>query len=238
MKKTTKIFGLLLTLFGLALVTGCTPITDTPEVPEETTYTVTIASGITNGTVTVKENKTSKITAGETITLTVTPGDGYELENITVNNGAVSLSGEGNTRTFTMPAGNVTVSVSFKEIKHKVTFAAYTEDGLNISSSSAEFAPGESIEKIVKVNDIAYVKYSGTMGSSDMTLEPELWFQTGAPVEFYYKEALDILIDDEGFKQWKEFFKINESGKMITKEDTNKKTLLEIFNKNMLSLKK
>ena len=58
MKKTTKIFGLLLTLFGLALVTGCTPITDTPEVPEETTYTVTYvtAHGTAPASIPVTEN--------------------------------------------------------------------------------------------------------------------------------------------------------------------------------------
>lgn len=315
MKKTTKIFSLLLTLFGLALVTGCTPITDTPDVPEETTYTVTfkdgdstiesqtiksgekatkpadptktatndttftfdnwytstdngktfsesafdfntpITSDITlyakwnttalysitiesaNGTVTA--SPTCKIAAGEKITLTVEPAKGYELDTLSVNNGAIKLEGTGDTRTFTMPAGNVTVNATFKLIKYKVTYAAYTENGVEIlSESTADFVPGAKLDKEFSISDVAYVKYSGTMGNADITLEPELWFKAGAPVEFYYKETLDILIDDEGFKQWKEFFKINESGKMITKEDTNKKTLLEIFNKNGLSLKK
>ena len=58
MKKTTKIFGLLLTLFGLALVTGCTPITETPDMPEEITYTVTYSSeyGTAPASITVTEN--------------------------------------------------------------------------------------------------------------------------------------------------------------------------------------
>ena len=188
MKKTTKIFGLLLTLFGLALVTGCTPITDTPEVPEETTYTVTIASGITNGT--VSANKTSKITEGETITLTVTPENGYELDTLSVKNGGTEITviqdlSDVTKYTFTMPAGNVTVSATFKEITYTVTYAAYTENGVVISSESiTNVKPGTKLDKEVSISDVAYVKYSGTMGNADITLEPELWFKAEAPIIF------------------------------------------------------
>ncbi|MGN1102078.1 MAG: hypothetical protein ACI4RG_07785, partial [Huintestinicola sp.] len=57
---------------------------------------------------TASVDKTTAI-MGETVTVTVKPGDGYILDSIKVNGKAI----EGTS--FTMPAGDVTVSVSFKE---------------------------------------------------------------------------------------------------------------------------
>ena len=76
------------------------------------TYTITIANGITNGTVTANP---ASATAGSTVTLTITPAVGYSLNSISAATGSntVTLSGTGNTKTFTMPAGNVTVNASF-----------------------------------------------------------------------------------------------------------------------------
>ena len=142
MKKTTKILSLLLTLFGLALVTGCTPITDTPDVPKETTYTVTIASGITNGT--VSTNKTSAKT-GETVKLTVTPNDGYEIDTLSVKNGDTEITVTNNQ--FTMPAGNVTVSASFVIKPYTVIF----KDGDTVVSTQ----PIEHGKKAIKPTDPA-----------------------------------------------------------------------------------
>ena len=49
------------------------------------TATVTVADGITGGT--VKEDKTSEVLAGDTVTLTVTPDENYELDSLTVTSG-------------------------------------------------------------------------------------------------------------------------------------------------------
>ena len=49
------------------------------------TATVTVADGITGGT--VKEDKTSEVLAGDTVTLTVTPDENYELDSLTVTIG-------------------------------------------------------------------------------------------------------------------------------------------------------
>ena len=77
---------------------------------EETTkYTVTIASGIENGTVTASPTSAAE---GETITLTATPSTGYQLATLTVQNGTTDVTVTNNT--FTMPAGNVTVTATFK----------------------------------------------------------------------------------------------------------------------------
>lgn len=74
------------------------------------------------GTVTVK----SLAKYGETVTVTVSAGANYELGSISAN--GVTLSGSGNTRTFTMPAKDVTVNVTF-EVVYKLTIGSYTGDG-------------------------------------------------------------------------------------------------------------
>ena len=63
-----------------------------------------------SGTVNVK----SVANYGERVTVTVSPGQNYELGSISAS--GVSLSGSGNTRTFTMPANNVTIYVQFNTI--------------------------------------------------------------------------------------------------------------------------
>lgn len=77
--------------------------------PDE--YSVTVNSTDTNGTVTV--DKTSAAEGAE-ITVTATPDEGYELEAITVMNGTEKVTVTNGK--FTMPAGNVTVSATFKAV--------------------------------------------------------------------------------------------------------------------------
>ena len=75
------------------------------------TYSITVDSGIENGTVT--PSKTTGITAGESVTLTISPTTGYALETLTVNGTNVTSSVSANTYTFSMPASDVTVSATF-----------------------------------------------------------------------------------------------------------------------------
>lgn len=83
-----------------------------------TTYSATINNSTTSyGSVTADKTWTA---AGTTITLTISPNSGYQLASISATNAstnaAITLSGTGNTRTFTSPAANVTVTVSFEAI--------------------------------------------------------------------------------------------------------------------------
>lgn len=55
---------------------------------------------------------------GETVTVTVSPATGHILQNISSSD--VTLSGSGNTRTFVMPAKNVTITVAFQQDYHIV----------------------------------------------------------------------------------------------------------------------
>ena len=87
-------------------------------------YTITTAS-VSNGTLSAN---VSKATKGTTVTVSATPNEGYELVSITVNGTAIS----GNT--FTMPAGNVTVSATFKL---KQVSSSSKDDSSSSSSSSS-----------------------------------------------------------------------------------------------------
>lgn len=76
------------------------------------TYSITLPASENGNSVTA--NKTTGIESGETITLTITTGTDYTLTGILANNG-VTLSGTGNTRTFTMPAADVTIQANWDE---------------------------------------------------------------------------------------------------------------------------
>ncbi len=61
----------------------------------------------------------AKSMADETVTITAIPDDGYEVDAVTVTDAdtqPVTVNGTGNTRSFTMPAKNVTVAVTFKAV--------------------------------------------------------------------------------------------------------------------------
>ena len=77
-----------------------------------TTYTVTIAESIENGTVTADPTSAE---ADATITLTVTPAEGYEIDTVSYNDGADhTIAPVEGLYSFTMPAGDVTVTATFK----------------------------------------------------------------------------------------------------------------------------
>ncbi len=87
-------------------------------------YTVSI-SETTNGI--VAADKTTAVHYGDQVTITVTPAEGYMLDALTVtdaNNQRVNV----NNYQFTMPAANVTIAATFKEIP-----AAQTDFNINLS---------------------------------------------------------------------------------------------------------
>ena len=87
------------------------------EIPANT-YTITIDSNITNGTVTT--NPSGSATKGQTVTINIAPNSGYQLkaDSVKVNNGEVAVTDN----TFTMPEGNVTVTAEFEQIKYTITW--------------------------------------------------------------------------------------------------------------------
>lgn len=166
---------LLISLFAVILaasIFGCannngTDNTDNDETP--VTYTVTISAS-TNGTVTA--NKTTGITAGETVTLTITPDDpddaDYTLETLSVKNGDAEVSVTNNT--FTMPAANVTISATFTKTSYIGTkkpsrLKAVSDIVFNDGSAMpyTDYVVLEDEEKDAKKSSaIALIFYTGT----------------------------------------------------------------------------
>ena len=127
-------------------VTNTTTSADVPVSGTGTTYTftmpasnVTVAMTFTNvyatnpalGVATVVTNGKFTVTGtgtyNQTATITATPDSGYQVGTVKVTNDTtgtdVSVSGTGNTRTFTMPASDVTVSVTFIKTSYTVTLS-------------------------------------------------------------------------------------------------------------------
>lgn len=75
------------------------------------------------GTVTVK----SLAKYGEVVTVTASPSKGYELSSVTAS--GVTLSGSGDTRTFKMPAKDVTIAAVFVEVVYELTVGRLGDNG-------------------------------------------------------------------------------------------------------------
>ena len=107
---------------GLGSVYAAVPATD---------FAVTIADGIENGIVAADVTKAAE---GETVTLTVTANEGCVLDALTVTaenaTAPTPVEAEGK-YTFTMPAGNVTISATFKEVASGIQAGYYLVGTLN-----------------------------------------------------------------------------------------------------------
>jgi len=113
-------------------------------------FNITIA-GTSNGTVTAKVGEKDNATTAnynDTVTLTVTPDPGYMLDTLTVKQGEADVTVTDNR--FTMPAGDVTVSATFKLIPAtapaidtqpsdlSLTYGYTTGSVLSVAASAAE----------------------------------------------------------------------------------------------------
>lgn len=78
-----------------------------------TTYTVTVADNIANGTVTAS---TTSAAEGATVTLAATPATGYKFDSWNVTNASTSATITVTDNKFTMPAANVNVSATFNAV--------------------------------------------------------------------------------------------------------------------------
>lgn len=92
------------TVVAMCLFVSCDSVTD-----EETYYDITVNE--TDNCSIVCSNKNAK--EGEVVTVTVTPEEYFEVDSVTANDAACTLNTSGKYE-FTMPAQNVTVSVTLK----------------------------------------------------------------------------------------------------------------------------
>ena len=147
-------------------------------------YTVTIAAGIENGTVSTDKSTAAK---GETVTLTLSAKDDYEFESISVkdaSNTEVTTTEvtttevtEGSSYTFTMGESNVTVSATFKKKAATPTTYIGTK------------APSEA----KAVGDIVFSDGSATPYSTDLTLSETQKEAAVAVIYYAGSSAEDVL---------------------------------------------
>lgn len=127
------------------------------------TYDVSIASSISNGTVTA--NKTTGIEAGESITLTISPEPNCKLETLTVDGTDVTSSVEDDEYSFTMPAHNVSVQAYFVSTLSNVSFTYADFVGQGVSGSGGAISStkdGITVSSDNGFGDAAHVRvYSG-----------------------------------------------------------------------------
>lgn len=110
---------------------------DVPTPPAPSYYNVSVAQGITNGTVTV--NPTTAL-EGDTITVTATPALGYELATLTYTYGQTTNNIDQTTMKFLMPASDVTVNATFTEMDAVATPTFTPAAGLYISAQTVTLA--------------------------------------------------------------------------------------------------
>ena len=157
----------------------------------EKVYTVTVnASG--GGTATADKNTAAE---GESVTLTATPNSGYHFTGWTSSDGVTFANASSESTTFTMPAGDVTVTAGFTRISSgSTTYAVTAPDAENgtvrVSPSRASRGTtvtitvtpdeGYELESLTVLdsrdNEIALTdkgdgKYTFTMPSGRVTVE-------------------------------------------------------------------
>lgn len=101
-------------------------------------YTITVQKP-ENGTASASAVKAA---AGAKVTVTATPSAGYELDKITVTGADGSVVKVANDNSFIMPAGNVTVTVTFKKTvvtptEYTITAKAVPADGGTVTTTPA-----------------------------------------------------------------------------------------------------
>ena len=148
-------------------------------------HAITVDSGIENGTVTIKDNKTTA-KAGEVITIIATPANGYELGTVTVMAGetAVEVTED---YTFVMPDAAVVVSATFVEKLEAMfnfdedyaTLFPTLEGGTSSSSSTAGDITELLTATVDGVNLTVSPKTSGNINNRIWSASPRLRVYSG-----------------------------------------------------------
>ena len=160
---------------------------------EGNSYSISISSDITNGTVTANPTKAKE---GATVTLTITPNNGYELQTISAVDGegnAVTLSDSGNTRTFTMPTSDVTVSATFVASIYSISISNISNGSITANPVSAKMGEtvtltivpdnGYELQSISAVAGIQTVTLSGSGNTRTFTMPASNVIVTGSFVK-------------------------------------------------------
>lgn len=130
-----------------------------------TTYTVSKAS-TSHGSFTV--NKSSNVAENESITITPDPDEGYEVDTVTVTDASgneVGTTASGSNYTFTMPASNVTVSVTFK-LKNYSVIKVEQNGTFEVSATSATMGTTVTISNITPASGYEFDSITASGGAT------------------------------------------------------------------------
>ena len=157
------------------------------------TYTVKIASGIANGTVTASP---TSATAGTEITLTASPSTGYQFATFTVTDAdgkAVTVTDN----KFTMPASNVTVSSTFTALPPAT--ATYTVKHLQQNIADNNYTLKESETKTGTVGEATSASAKSYEGFTAQTVTQATIAASGTVVEIKYdRKTYTVTFDSNG----------------------------------------
>lgn len=150
------------------------------------TYTVTVTKG-GEGKVTVNGQETEKLEglkSGDTVTLKIDPIDTdtllTKLAGVTVTSGKVEVSTtkvDENTYTFTMPDGDVNVSVKFTTVEYgiEVKMLGEGEGTITFTDGKTRFAAGTNVTATITPNGTTYeltkVMYDDGSENKEVTSE-------------------------------------------------------------------
>ena len=119
----------------------------------ETTYTV----WVNNTKISASPNK--NVAAGTPVTITVNPGPNEELDTLTYSDGKNTVNIDKTTKTFNMPAANVTVNATFKPAQpteFNIKTEVVGEGTLTIEGNKTKAREGEEIIVNVTPKDSDY----------------------------------------------------------------------------------
>ena len=158
---------------------------------------------VDNGFGTVTANRTTA-TIGDTVTLTLAAETGCELDNLVVTDasgGSVQVTGTGNTRTFTMPASNVTVKAAFKQTVYSVSVrhskvTTDKTDAVYGESVTLTVHPGanEKVEPVVTAEKGGSVAWTKTGDNTYVFIMPDSNVEVSANVTTV---TYNITVNDE-----------------------------------------
>lgn len=138
-----------------------------------TQYDVIIASGILNGSVSANPTKAA---AGVEVTLTATPATGYGLDAWIVKdagNNAITVTNN----KFTMPASNVTVSATFKDVSSESGTVVFDFSSTDALAKLGITAPNASAGTTLESCSVSPITISNTENGSTNT---RVWNSNGS----------------------------------------------------------
>lgn len=149
-------------------------------ITKTTRYNISLGA-VTNGTISASTNSAG---AQAVITLTATPSTGYALDKWTVTNASTSEAITVSDNSFTMPAANVNVSATFKEVVGSKT-ATFT-------FSSMGYSNGDDVTTVSE-DDNANTDISLTfdLGSNTNNNAPK-YYTTGSGARMYVNNTLVV----------------------------------------------